>query len=100
MPIKIAGIITLGIALLALLWFALLWFDRKVKQQEAERKHRLEEKAQNDKFTLELFDRILRDQSLDVMRLVDENEELRRKLKRMEDTAAKFKIKILKEEKE
>ena len=98
MPIKIAGIITLGIAFIGLLLFVLIWFDRKWKQQEADRKQRLEEKAQNDKFTLELFDKILRDQSLDVMRLVDENEELRRKIKRMEDTAAKCKLKNLKEE--
>lgn len=62
MPIKIAGIITLGITFLGLLAFALMWFDRKYKQQNEERRQRFEEKKQNDDFTLELFGKILMDQ--------------------------------------
>ena len=98
MPDKIVGIITLGLVGIAGLAFILILLNRKDKQQEAERKNRLEAKTQNDKFTLELFDKILEDNRLDVQRLCEENEALKRKLKRLEDTAAKCKINNLKEE--
>ena len=100
MAVKIAGIITLGIVALGL--FAYLWLraDQKEKQRDADRKHRLAEKTQIDNFTLELFDKILKDKTLDIERYVVENNQLRgviaerdKKIKLLEDNASKIKIK-------
>ena len=98
MPEKITGIVMLGLAGIALLVFIMALLSRKDKRQEADREHRIEVKAQNDKFPLALFDKILEDSRLDVARLQEENESLKRKIKRLEDTAAKCKLNNLKEE--
>lgn len=100
MPIRIAGIITLGLVALGLLAFTLLWFDRKYKQQNEERKQRLAEKKQNDDFTLELFGKILLDQDdkvaalrSDVKLRDDVIADLHKQIERMNKNAEKLNLK-------
>lgn len=100
MPIKIAGIITLGLAFLGFLAFSLLWFDRKYKQQNEERRQRFEEKKQNDDFTLELFGKILMDQDdkvaalrSDVKLRDDVIADLHKQIERMNKNAEKLNLK-------
>lgn len=100
MPIKIAGIVTLGLVALGILAFSLLWFDRKYKQQNEERKQRLEEKKQNDDFTLALFNKILLDQDDKVAALRSDVKlrdnvivELQKQIERMNKNAEKLNLK-------
>lgn len=99
MAVKIAGIVTIGVAFLGLLVFALIWFDRRAKQQNEERKQRLIEKDHADNFTLNLFNMILEDDQLRTEQLVLSNakkdetiEKLNKKIKAMHDIAEKCKL--------
>jgi hypothetical protein len=103
--VKIAGIVTIGVAFLGLLVFALIWFDRRAKQQESERQHRMATKRQEDEFTLKLFDKILEDRQLEVERLAleatqkdREIERLMKKNERMKIIMAKANLKEAEEE--
>ena len=100
MSVKIAGIVVLGLVLLGLPIYLGWRYDQKVKQEEAARKQRFEEKKQNDAFTLSLFGMILQDQEETVTELRealkgrdDKIAELENKITKMNKNAAKLNLK-------
>ena len=99
MAIRIAGIITLGIAFLGFLVYSFLREDQHAKQSLEDRKQRLVEKDHADNFTLNLFNMILEDDQFRNEQLVETNarkdetiERLNKKIKKMQDIANKCKL--------